>query len=321
MTMEEQARPPEDLIGLGEPVFTAPQVSEKAGLELEQTRRLWRAMGFVLIPDDEVFFTEADLDVLTRLAAFMKEGFADLDLVLGITRVMSQSVARTAEAQVDAMRQQLASSPRLAQRVAESDLSVAKETFDALEQFLVYVWRRHLADALQRGQVLAPQTSTVRTAVGFADLVGFTRLSREIDEDDLAALVEAFESATQEIATDAGGRIVKTIGDEVMFVADDAPAGAAMALALVESSVGELDAEIRVGMAIGQVTPHHGDYFGPTVNLASRAARVARPSSVLVDEGVTHALEGNDSFLLKPIPLRRVKGLGTPQLYVLRRPT
>src|SRR5688500_16438318 len=183
------------------------------------------------------------------------------------------------------MRHELGQSPDLALKVLESKGDVAKEAFGSLERFLVYVWRRHLAEALQRAQVLEPQGASVQMAVGFADLVAFSRISRHLDQGELEGLIERFEAVAQEAATAVGGRIVKTIGDEVMFVADEASQAAEMALAMVEAcSRSDAEVEIRVGVATGELISHHGDYFGPTVNLASRAARAARPNSVLVGE-------------------------------------
>src|SRR5688500_1729227 len=209
---EQQLPPPEHLLGLGEPVYNALEVSEKSGLGVEDAKRLWRAMGFVVVPETEKFFTEADLSTVKELARFMEAGFADFETVLGTTRTMSQNVGRIAETEVEAIRDAVVRNPALARRVLESKGEVAKEAFGSLERFLVYVWQRHLAHALQRAQVMEPQGSSVQMAVGFADLVGFARLSRHLDQGELEGLIERFESAAQEAATAVGGRIVKTIG-------------------------------------------------------------------------------------------------------------
>ena len=317
---EAELPSPETLLGLGEPILSAREVAAKAGLDLEDAKRLWRAMGFAVIPETERYFTESDVEVLQELTEFMRAGFADLELVLGITRAMSQSLGRITEAEVEAIRQQLTRSPELAQTVVASEGKVAMEALEALEKFLVYVWRRHLAGALQRAQVLEPRGSAVDMSVGFADLVGFTRLSRQVDEDELQRIIERFETVAQDVATATGGRIVKTIGDEVMFVADEPEQAAELALGMAEGSEWVDDGlEVRVGVALGDLTAHHGDYFGPVVNLASRAARVAHPNAALVSEELAGAL-GDASYELKPIPRRRLKGIGSPQLYVLRRP-
>jgi adenylate cyclase len=311
----------EKLLGLGEPRYTAIEVSRKAGLDIDQTRHLWRAMGFVLIPDDVVYFTDADLETLVTLAGFLEAGFSDIDLVIGITRVMSQNVARITDAQVDAIRHRLAASPELLARIAtQSEAQVSEEIFQPLERFLAYVWRRHMANSLQRTQVLQPEGFTSVLAVGFADIVGFTRLSRELNEEELARTIDAFEAAANNAATETGARVVKTIGDEVMFVADDARQAAEMALHLAEEfSQDDGTLQVRIGVAIGDVITHFGDYYGPTVNLANRSVGEARPGTILVSEELAEALHAESGYEVKPIPRKKLKGIGHAQLYVLRR--
>jgi adenylate cyclase len=311
--------PDEQLLGLGEPKYTSLEVVEKTGLDLETAKRLWRAMGFVVVPETETYFTDADIAVLKRLVEFMEAGFADLDLILGITRTMSQSIARIAEAEAEAIRERLASSPDLARRILDTRGATANEAFESLEEFLVYVWRRHLVGAFQREDLLGLEGPTVTMSVGFADLVAFTRLSQQLSETELAEIIERFESLAQEAATEVGARIVKTIGDEVMFVADEPRTPAAMALRLLESCADEELIDLRIGVATGEVTAHHGDYFGPSVNLANRAARAANPGTVLISEKLGEALAEDADFEVKPIPRRRLKGIGSTQLYVLRR--
>src|SRR5687767_7097994 len=99
----EQLPPPEEMLNLGQPVYNAVEVSAKAGLGVEDAKRLWRALGFVVVPETETYFTEADVAILTELALFMDAGFADFETVLGTTRTMSQSVARITETEVEAI--------------------------------------------------------------------------------------------------------------------------------------------------------------------------------------------------------------------------
>ena len=105
-------------------------------------------------------------------------------------------------------------------------------------------------------------------AVGFADMVGFTLLSQHLGEDELAAVVRRFEEISHDIVTGLGGRVVKMIGDEAMFVVDSVVAAARIGLGLAEAYADdELLSDVRVGLAVGPVLVHDGDYFGPTVNL------------------------------------------------------
>src|SRR5205085_11753473 len=108
-----------------------------------------------------------------------------------------------------------------------------------------------------RGNTGAP------VAVGFVDLVGFTAISRRLNDDDLSALLSRFEAVTHDMVTDHGGRVVKTIGDEAMFVTDDpAPAVAAgLELATAHADDANLP-DVHGGVAYGPALARDGDYFG-----------------------------------------------------------
>ena len=313
----------ERVVGLGEPTYTAPEVEQQVGLSPDVTRRVWRAIGFIQPADDEKAFTEADVDALRTLKWFLEAGLADLDLVLGMTRIISQSAARVADAEADAIKEELARGPHLADVVlADAERTDgAARPFAALEHFLVHLWKRHLVASLGRVDVLNPGEAHHELAIGFADIVGYTRLSRHIGEAELSRFVESFETAAQDIAVDHGARIVKTIGDEVMFVADDPDAAADTALDLIacDPGDGQTGVELRVGLAHGFLLSHRGDYLGPTVNLANRAAQAAYPNTILVSEEMKESLDRRDDLEVKPIPRRKLKGIGPVDLWVLRR--
>jgi adenylate cyclase len=155
-------------------------------------------------------------------------------------------------------------------------------------------------------------------AVGFADLVSFTRVSRELDEQGLAELVENFESRASDVVATHGARLVKTLGDEVLFTAPTPETAAHIALELIDQLRDE-GREVRVGLSYGPVLPTMGDVFGTTVNLAARLTTMAHPCTVLVDQGVAGAVEGSPGLVAQRIRRRPVRGLGMIQPYVLRR--
>ena len=149
-------------------------------------------------------------------------------------------------------------------------------------------------------------------AVGFADMVGFTVLSQHLDEPMLAEVVQRFEEVAHDVVTGLGGRVVKTIGDEVMFVADDAAGAVRIGLSLAEAYADDdLLSDVRVGLAAGSVLANDGDYFGPTVNLASRIVEVSRPGAVLAADELHRQLvaqtPGEFAFAsFGPVPLKDV---------------
>ena len=103
-------------------------------------------------------------------------------------------------------------------------LLLVDQVNEPFERLLVYAWRRHLAAAAARVEALGAHEEdlhTVEVTVGFADIVAFTALSNQLDEDGIGDLVEVFESRCADIVAVHGGRVIKSIGDSVLFVHDD----------------------------------------------------------------------------------------------------
>ena len=198
-------------------------------------------------------------------------------------------------------------------------LQAIVEQAPQFEQFIVHAWRRHLIAASLR-LAATPSTAERALVVGFADLSGFTAFSRSIDVPTLATMVDRFEALAYEHILDRGGRVVKTIGDEVMFAVDEPRPAGEIALALVEAYGRDADLpNIRVGLAVGPVLAWEGDLFGPTVNLASRLANFARPGAVLVSDELGALLGDDDTVTLRHLRPVRLKGVGDERAWVLRR--
>ncbi|TML63071.1 MAG: adenylate/guanylate cyclase domain-containing protein, partial [Actinobacteria bacterium] len=179
-----------------------------------------------------------------------------------------------------------------------------RERMPDWDWLVAYVFHRQLLAALRRSDLWAdPDRQASGTlCVGFADLVGFTALSQALDQQELAAVVSRFENLAYDTIGHLGGRVVKMIGDEVMFVADDVRVAAEIALMLAETYArDETISAVRVGLASGPVLAHEGDYFGPVVNLASRIVNIAYPGTVVAAEDVYEALQGDPAFGWKPI--------------------
>jgi len=301
----------------GERRYTPPEVIERSGVDDETARSLWRAMGFANTPDDERAFTEADVDAVRTAARLFDQTGMEWPVALQQARVMSQAVARIATAQQDVIGGLIGGSDPV--RAALDTVSLADEALPALDHLLLYMYRRHLAAAAEQLLHVGSERGTTELSVGFADLTGFTALSQELGARELASLVERFNGVTADAVAVNGGRIIKTIGDEVMFSANDAASAASIALAQIEAVTPDTGLPpLRVGVATGSVIAREGDLFGPTVNLASRLVGVARPDSILVDPTTYDALADDDRFDLKPTPLRHLKGFGRVRPYRLR---
>lgn len=308
------------------------EISRGAQVSLVSARRLWHALGFPIVDDDDAMFTEADLDALRDVARLIRDFDVDDDLALAMTRALARSADRLAVWQTQLFAEAVAApaDPGDPSAAPLTDLEVAQQAASRLvtiagemEPLMMYVWRRHLANALTRmladaGRKDAP--SAPPRAIGFADLVNFTSLVRRLTERQLAALVQRFELLASDVVTTHGGRVIKTVGDEVLFVHSDPAAAAAIALDLVEA-MGEDDLlpAVRVGMAWGTVVSRLGDVFGVTVNRASRLTAVTPSGLVFVDDEFARRLGTVSGFSTTPQRRRSLRGIGAVTPSELRR--
>lgn len=323
------------IIGAGRQ-YTPFQAARTAGVSMDLASRFWRAMGFADIGQAKAL-TEADVLALRRLAGLVEAGLLSESMAIQVARSTGQTTARLADWQTDSFLEGLTEPPEPGMTRAEVAYPLVELLLPELEEFLIYVWRRQLAAATSR-VVQSDDEEAVdrRLAVGFADLVGFTRLTRRLEEEELGELVEAFETTAADQVAAYGGRLIKTLGDEILYVADDPGTAAEIGLRLIETMTGdESMPALRVGMAFGTVTTRMGDVFGTTVNLASRLTSIAPRDAVLVDGELAQALgEAGDApvsevdvdaandkyrFALQPMWRRPVRGLGVVEPWLLTR--
>ncbi|HET6627716.1 MAG TPA: adenylate/guanylate cyclase domain-containing protein [Nocardioidaceae bacterium] len=310
---------------LGEsPGLTSAQIADAAGVSVEQARRLWRALGF---PDagEQAAFTDADLAALSTLVGAVEAGAIDFDTAVRLTRAVGQTMARLADWQVatlSARVEQLESGEEATGSRIGSALRVTEQVGVPFEKLLIYSWRRHLAAAVGRIEALGAAEEDLHTydvTVGFADLVSFTALSNEMDENRLADMVEIFESRCADVVAGRHGRVIKTLGDSVLFVSEDPVRAMEIAMGIVDVIGHDTRLpDVRLGLATGSVIMRLGDVFGPPVNMAARLTGVARRNRVITDH-VTADLLPPDQFDTRLLPARPVRGFGVVQPVAVRR--
>ena len=309
----------ERLVGLGPKELTWPEVCAQAGISHEVADPLWRALGFPDIPPDEPAYTNDDVRAL-RIAAEGIESLggdqrrAALDAIVREARMVSSHMTRIAEIEIDSMAEVRALGLR--ERVLAEASQRGIEHSD-VGWVLLYAFRRRLDEGLRRRTTVeAGERPTL--AVGFVDLVDFTRTSGAMPTDELGRLLARFEGLASDIITEAGGRVVKLIGDEAMLVFTTPQAAAQGAIELVDACAeGELPSA-RAGLALGPVLARGGDYFGRAVNLASRLVDVAAPDTVLADDRFAEAIADNPVLAIEPYGHQRLKGLGSVHASRLR---
>jgi adenylate cyclase len=314
-----------DELILGAPrEFTRDELVEMTGLDPEESGRLWRAMGFPDSDPDERMFTRADLDAARRVRALSRDWLPDPGAREAVARAVAQSLSRLAEWQIGMLAQIAATyTGELTPRAAAQ---VAADVLPELEHLQAYVWRRHLAATASRWTAGAQRSDaeslvadTWPLSVGFADMVGFTRTTRRRTMDELGEMVERFGAATNEVIANGRGRIVKTVGDEVLYVTEHPADAAAIALGLRDRVRTEPSLpQLRIGIAHGMVLSRYGDVYGEVVNVAARLTSEARPDTVLVDREMHEALRDDPRFDLRRIATLHTRGYTHLRAWALR---
>ncbi|MCW2850473.1 MAG: adenylate cyclase [Nocardioides sp.] len=307
-----------------DPHLNAAEVAAQAGVSLDETRRLWRALGF---PEhgSERAFNGADVEAVSTLVRAIEAGLFDFDLAVNLTRAVGQTMARLADWEVGALVhrvEELESGDEATGTRVGSALRLIEELTDPFESLLIYAWRRHLAATVVRMEALSANEEDLHTtevSVGFADIVGFTALSNEISREKVGDLVELFESRCADVIATQRGRVIKSLGDSVLFVNTDPVAAYDTAEGII-NVIGR-DArmpDVRVGLASGSVVMRLGDVFGPPVNMAARLTAVARRNRIIID-AATAALLPADQFDTRRLPARPVRGFGLVEPVAVRR--
>lgn len=307
-----------------EPNLSVHELAREAGVDIDDARRLWRSLGF---PEQglEAAYTAADAEALTTMLSIVQSGTVDFDLALNLTRAVGQTMARLADWEVSTLVsrvEELATAPDGPEGRTRSALHLIGELNGPFEELLVYVWRRHLAAAVARVEALRANEedlNTVQLTVGFADIVSFTALSNRLDEERIGDLVELFESRCADVVAAQRGRVIKSIGDSVLFVSDDP----VRAYAIAEGIINVIGRDprmpdVRLGLASGSVVMRLGDVFGPPVNLAARLTAVARRNRIIIDARTAELLP-DDQFETRPLTARPVRGFGLVEPVSVRR--
>ena len=306
--------------------LTQTEVAERTDIPLDVAKRFWRALGFLDVGEDEAAFTDMDIEAVHIFQSLVAMGLVDLDTAVQMARVIGSSMARIAEAETAPGSTPILMGSGDSILDADAFAEQAGASIPGMARLLEYVWRRHLQAATRRAMLHRARGSDegIRPvmAVGFADMVGFTMLSQHLGDEALAAVVARFEELAHDTVVALGGRVVKMIGDEVMFVVQTATSAAQIGLSLAEAYAGdELLSDVRVALAVGPVLVKDGDFYGPVVNLASRLVGVAHPGTVLISDEFRQALreEGTTDIDTRPLRTRTLKDLGRVQMWKLIR--
>lgn len=300
------------LLRSGPPAHTLRSAAESIGVSVQDVEYGWSMLGLTVADADAPILSQADVDGLATWVA-MRSEMGD-DAADGFLRVLGASVARLAEAASSMIR---TSTPQMWLGYTGDELATA-QAYHKAAAFIPRIGA--MIDAIHRHHLVSTRTfiegmargpsAGLECGVGFADLSGFTALTQALTPAELSALLNEFGATVSDIVHADGGRIVKFIGDAVMWVSAEPERLARAALDLVDHPrAREEGLQVRAGLGFGEVLTLSGDYFGNAVNLAARLVAAAAPGQILITEDVYKRIP--DWPVVEQEPLQ-LKGFDAP---------
>ena len=270
--------------------LTAEEIEAQTGLPAATMIRIRRLLGLPEPGPGERVFSAEDIEAARATKLFLDAGIpgAGIDEV---TAVLGEGMARVAATITGVFFAAYLRAGDSEQEVAERFAALAGQMTPAFTPVLVSAFTAQLRAGVQRGVLGREQLATGEQAVEhelavcFADLVGFTRLGGEVELGELGSVAGRFARLAAE-AVQPPVRLIKTIGDGALFISPDPAAMVSVALTLVDAAEAAELPTLRAGIAFGPAVQRAGDYYGHTVNVASRVTGVARPGSVLTTKEV-----------------------------------
>ncbi len=292
-----------------DPTIPAAEARAAVGFDERLFERLCRAGGY----DPNGRFTELDVEAFQAFATARR--LFSIDELLHFARVLSSSMGRVADATTSLFRIDIASG---LDRAGASDVEYTRMNYEsslliegvyvATKAFLRHQLRPAVirSDASRRAATQGAPAS-VRVAIGFVDIAGFTPMADAMAIDELDRFIVAFESSSYDVVDRHGGRVVKLIGDEVMFVATR-PGEAFRIGHEIIAEFASAPVVPRGAVVFGDVLSRGGDYYGRLVNLAARLVDRAAPGTLVTDEGTVAASAGEGPHRFVSLGRHEIRG-------------
>jgi adenylate cyclase len=307
--------------------YTAHEIAERSDVPADQMMRVRRALGFPEASPEDPVWSEEDVAAARSIKQFLDAGMSE-ESVVEITRVLGEGMSKLGSTIIGNFADTYLEPGDTERDVALRYAAMAKALLPSLTPVLSAALSAYVREFVRRGIISRGElergqlTTEGEAVVCFADLVGFTSLGGEVGSEELGSVARQLADLAADVATPPV-RLIKTIGDAAMFVSAETPPMVEAAVSLVEAVQAADLPSLRAGIASGPALNRAGDWYGHSVNLASRVTGIARPDSVLCTQEVRdaapdqfewsfagkHRLKG----ITEPQPLHRARGLQAPE--------
>jgi adenylate cyclase len=309
---------------IGYSASTYRQLCDQFGWSIGFVQRVHEALGLPAPePDDSVREDDRQMFAIGQFALGL--GMTEAHVVR-VLRVYGENLRRIAEAEAPFYHAYV-EEPLLRSGMSDAQmLEVASEMSPRMQEMvrdmILWLYRRHqehsiiehvvehVENALEKAGLALPRPA-VPPAIAFLDLAGYTVLTERRGDDAAADLALELAQLVQARSSRLGGKPVKWLGDGVMFHFPDPGAAVRCMIEMVDEVPAAGLPPAHVGVNAGPVVFRDGDYFGRTVNVASRIAGHAGPGQVLVSEDVVTA-SAPEGVRFEPIGPVALKGLSRP---------
>lgn len=300
---------------------TFQQLSDRTGISVDLLMVIREAIGSAVPrPTDPV--REDEMAIVPLIQVQMRAGFRPV-VIERYLRVAGDSMRRVAETESNTFETEvlapLFAAGKTTREIGPATNEVSRGLGEATDAALMAVhgahqarsWTANIVNGFERMLAEAGLHSRLEhpPALCFLDITGYTRLTQERGDEAAAGLATTLARLVERASVRRGGKPIKWLGDGVMLYFTDPGPGVLAALDMVDG-VGEAGLPpAHVGLHAGPVIFQQGDYYGQTVNLASRIADYARPGEVLVSQEVVDASADAAAFTdIGPVELKGVAG-------------
>jgi adenylate cyclase len=300
-------------------------VSSEEGIPLELLLVVREAVGLAQADADDQM-REDELQVVPLIKRQLSMGF-DPIVLERMLRVYGDALRRITETEADWWRTQI-TQPSLASGMTMTEFlqtaaELGGEVTSLAEQAMLaiyhanqeHTWNENLFEEVEEALDRAGLRSKIAAspAICFLDITGYTRLTEERGDEAAADLAARLTPLVQRPAERHDGKVVKWLGDGVMFHFRDSRGGVLAAMEMLDAVSNAALPPAHIGLHTGPVVFQGGDYFGRTVNLAARIGEQAAPGQVLVTQEIVDRVVP-DGIAFEPIGAVELKGVSEPVL-------